>query len=386
MLASQRIASCLAEGYVVGRISGDEFVAVAPLDTAGAQRLGERIRRALCDGFSLDAGEVFVSASIGVTIAEPHAAAQPAILIQEADTAMYRSKDSGRNRITVFDSSMRERVARRVELERQLRRALADGRLTASFQPIVALPSGRVHGLEALARWEHDGQMVSPAEFISVAEESGLILPLGAFMLDEACRNLAGWRRSLPHCDNLHVAVNVSPRQMRESDIVDIVAEVLERHDLPGSALWLEITESVMMEDSVAIVGVMAGLRSLGVRLAVDDFGTGYSSLSYLKRFPVSSVKIDRSFVSGLGQHEMDSSLITAIIAMGAAIGLDPVAEGVETRDQAQQLFALGCRQAQGYLFSKAVAPAQVPATLDRLGVHGTRRPASQRRCTAVAR
>ncbi len=296
---------------------------------------------------------------------------------------MYRSKDGGRNRVTMFDSSMRDRVARRVELERRLRRALNERHFAAYFQPIVTLPSGHVHGFEALARWNEDGHMISPAEFIPVAEESGLIVPLGAFMLDEACRQLATWRRTIPGGERLCMSVNLSPRQIRESDVVDTVAETLERHHLPGDALWLEITESVMMEDSLVTAGVMTGLRMLGVRLSVDDFGTGFSSLSYLKRFPVSSVKIDRSFVSGLGGHEMNASLVAAIIAMGSALDLEAIAEGVETIEQAQHLFSLGCRQAQGYFFSKAVPANEVPATVARLGVAGgARHSAKARRCT----
>ncbi len=382
MVAAQRIASSIGQGDVVGRISGDEFIVVALHDQHAALSLGERIRRVLGDGFYLDAGEVFVSVSIGITIARPSDKALAATLIQEADTAMYRSKEAGRNRVTIFDSSMRERVARRVDLERRLRHALTERHFAAFYQPLVSLPNGQVHGFEALARWKEDGQMISPAEFIPVAEESGLIVPLGAFMLDEACRQIAKWRRTIPGGQNLYVSVNLSTRQMRESDIVDTVADALDRYNLPGAALWLEITESVMMEDSVATAGVMSGLRMLGVRLAVDDFGTGFSSLSYLKRYPVSCVKIDRSFVSGLGFHEADSSLVAAIIAMGSALDLDAVAEGVETSDQAQRLFALGCRQAQGYLFGKAVPADEVPAAIRRLGLVGAPKVTPTRRCT----
>ena len=383
VLAARRISSCLRADDVVGRISGDEFIVAVAVDEPGAISLGERIRRMLGESFYLDAGEVFVSVSIGVTLARSTDGAQAATLIQEADTAMYRSKDGGRNRVTMFNSSMRDRVARRVELERRLRRALNERHFAAYFQPIVMLPSGRVLGFEALARWNEDGQMISPAEFIPVAEESGLIVPLGAFMLDEACRQLATWRRTIPGCERMCMSVNLSPRQMRESDVVDTVAETLERYHLPGDALWLEITESVMMEDSLVTAGVMTGLRMLGVRLAVDDFGTGFSSLSYLKRFPVSSVKIDRSFVSGLGGHEMNASLVAAIIAMGSALDLEAIAEGVETIEQAQRLFSLGCQQAQGYYFSRAVPATEVPATIARLGVAGgARHPARPRRCT----
>ena len=382
VLAAERIMRCVRAGDVVGRISGDEFIVVAcGLDAPGAYGLAERIRRALSDGFYLDAGEVFISASIGVASASGADHRDAATLIREADTAMYRSKDAGRNAVTVFDLSMMERIARRVELERRLRHALNERHVCAHYQPIVALPGGRIHGFEALARWHADGQMISPAEFIPVAEESGLIVPLGAFMLDDACRQLAGWRRTIPDGDRLYVSVNLSPRQMRESDIVDCVAEALERHDLPGEVLWLEITENVMLEDSLAMTAVMVGLRTLGVRLSVDDFGTGFSSLSYLKRVPVSTVKIDRSFVSGLGHHKSDSSLVAAIIAMASALELEPIAEGVETHDQARRLVDLGCRQAQGNLFCTPVPAEQVPATVERLGLAGAPSAPRTRRC-----
>ncbi len=369
VLAARRLAEGVEGNGIVGRISGDEFIVVASLNGAEAFELGERIRVLLSRPFELDAGEVVIAGSIGISIARSGDPITAATLIQEADTAMYRSKDAGRNRVTLFDASMRERVARRVDLERRLRHALGEHQFEAHFQPLVALPSGRVQGFEALARWTDGAEQISPGEFIPVAEESGLIVPLGAFMLDEACRQLARWRRQLPGSQHLVLSVNLSPRQLREGDIVDVVAETLRRHRLPGDALWLEITESVMMEDSLTTAGALSGLRSLGVRLAVDDFGTGFSSLAYLKRFPVSCVKIDRSFVSGLGQHEADHSLVAAIIAMADALGLDTVAEGVETTEHAAQLRQLGCRRAQGFLFGRAVPAADVPELLGRLGI-----------------
>lgn len=370
--AAERIGNAVRAEDIVGRIAGDEFIVVAAgLDAPGAAGLADRVRRVLSSPFLLDTGEVFISVSIGIAMSTGTEADSPATLIREADTAMYRSKDAGRNSVTVFDASMLARIARRVELERRLRQALTANEIAAYYQPLVELPSGNVLGFEALARWEDDQRMVAPSEFIPLAEESGLVVPLGVFMLDEACRNLAHWRRTIPGGERLYVSVNLSPRQVRESDIVDTVAETLLRHDLPGEALWLEITENVMMEDSVSTAGVLVGLRSLGVRLSVDDFGTGFSSLSTLKRFPVSGVKIDRSFVSGLGHHQSDSSLVAAILAMAAALGLVTIAEGVETRDQASRLFELGCTEAQGYLFATAVPADDVPSTIARLGVAG---------------
>jgi diguanylate cyclase (GGDEF)-like protein len=387
VLVAERLVGSVRRADMVGRISGDEFVIVAgDLDEDGAHGLADRVRTALRDPFELPEGEVFVSVSIGVTIADRTHRRHASTLIQEADTAMYRSKDAGRNAVTIFDTSMRERLARRVEIERRLRRALDEDAVMAWYQPIVTMPDGHPMGLEALARWEVDGRMVSPAEFIPVAEESGLIVPLGAHVLDEACRHVAWWRRTVPGAADMYVSVNLSPRQVWASDIVDTVADSLRRHSLPGDALWLEITENVMMEDSVTTTAVMAGLRALGVRLAVDDFGTGFSSLSYLKRFPVSRVKIDRSFVSGLGEHESDSSLVSAIVAMATALDLEPVAEGVETVEQADHLVELGCVHAQGFLFGAAVPPEQVPDAIARLRPPVPRRQVRVRRCAAVPR
>lgn len=378
---AQRISSCMRPQDLVGRISGDEFIIVVEIDTDGALRLAERLRQVLGQSFQLEGGEVFATVSIGVTVTNDVRNTHAATLVQEADTAMSRSKDGGRNCVTLFDASMRESAARRVALERRLHHALKENQLDAHFQPLVILPSGRVQGFEALARWTDCGVSISPIEFIPVAEESGLIVELGAFMLEEACRHIAHWRTTVAGGERLYVSVNLSPRQLREGRIVETVADALLRHYLPGEALWLEITESVLMEDSLVTADVLAGLRRLGVRLSIDDFGTGYSSLSYLKRFPVSCVKIDREFVRDLGQDEADSQLVAAIIAMGTALDLDLLAEGVETADQAERLYTLGCRQAQGYLFSRPIAALDVPGTLDRLGIAGARRQAPPRRC-----
>jgi diguanylate cyclase (GGDEF)-like protein len=381
---ADRLTRIVREEDIVGRISGDEFVIVAAgLDSIGAHALADRVRNVLRDPFELTEGEVFVSASVGVTLADAGPEASATTLLQEADTAMYRSKEAGRNTTTLFDGSMREQVSRRVELERLLRHALDRREITLAFQPIVRAPGVDLDGFEALVRWRVGDEQISPAEFIPIAEESGLIVPLGAYVLDEACRHLAWWRTHFPAARNAEIAVNLSPRQMRAGDVVDMVAETLERHGLPGEALWLEITESVMLEDSVATTAVLSGIRALGVRLAVDDFGTGFSSLSYLKRFPVSKVKIDRSFVSGLGSHESDSSLVSAIVAMAAALGLDLVAEGVETEEQARRLLELGCAQMQGYHFARPMDADDVTTMLHERGQG--RREVRSRRCQGAS-
>jgi EAL domain-containing protein (putative c-di-GMP-specific phosphodiesterase class I) len=270
-----------------------------------------------------------------------------------------------------------------VHLERDLRSAVDAGDVRVVYQPIVSWPERRIVGFEALARWRRDDEDVAPDEFIAIAEDSGLIVPLGEFVLDEACRQLVWLREHMEGAEAAFVSVNLSPRQLRSSDVVDVVAETLERHGLSGEALYLEITEGVMMGDAIAAAAAMAGLGALGVRLSVDDFGTGFSSLAYLKRFPVDVVKIDRSFVSDLGRTSTDESLVAAIVRMSSALGLVTVAEGVETEEQALRLAALGCHQMQGYLFSPAVPVAELHHVVARLH-HSHARLASRRRCAVV--
>jgi diguanylate cyclase len=374
-VASRLRGICPTEA-VVSRQSGDEFVIAVP-DTgvADALHLAEKVRRTVRVGHRLSAGEAFVAASIGITVSRPDTTSS-VTLLQEADTAMYRAKEAGRDTVTVFDASMQAWVDHRVGLERALHQALANDEITVEYQPIHDVRTARTVGAEALARWYRESGPVSPADFIPVAEDSGMIIQIGAYVLDEACRQVSWWRRHLDGGDELYVSVNVSPRQLRSDDFVDLVAESLLRHDLPGDALWLELTERVMMEDSVSILAVMNGLRSIGVRLAVDDFGTGYSSLSYLKRFPIDRVKIDQSFVRGLGDSGSDGSLVAAIVAMATALGLQLVAEGVETEEQARVLDEVGCSVMQGYLFDRPLPPDRFVESLRR-----AQRPVRSARC-----
>lgn len=367
----RRVQSTIGLDGLVGRTSGDEFVVVVDdVDGRGAQHLADVLRTVLAEPFTTAAaGDVYIAASIGVTVAYAGENTSSAILLQEADTAMYGAKDQGRDTVVMFDHSMRESVKRRLALESRVRLAMQQGEFKAHFQPIVDLTDGGIVGFEALARWNPDDLDVTPTEFIKAAEDSGLIVPLGAFMLDEACRVLAELREVIPGTSQLTMSVNLSPRQIRDGEIVDTVAETLERHRLPGRALWLEITESVIMEDSVMTASVLAGIRALGVRLSVDDFGTGYSSLSYLKSFPVSRVKIDKSFIGGTNDLAADSRLIAAIIGMAAALELDVVAEGVETREHAELLRRLGCQKGQGHLYQSATEAALLGQVIERLGI-----------------
>ncbi len=370
---AERLSSVVRDGDLVARISGDEFVVLAVgLDTHGGSQLADRIRRTLCEPFSLAGAQVLCTASIGVSSVRPGQHTTPSLLIQEADTAMYESKNS-RNETTVFDQPMQDRATRRMEIEQLLRHETDAPKLTTAFQPIVDVELGRVVGFEALLRWDALGAPISPAEFIPIAEDSGMIVSIGAFVLDEACRQAAFWRANIETGDDLYVSVNVSARQIASPDIVDTVADCLQRHELPASALWLEITETVMTEDTAITAGAMTGLRMLGVRIALDDFGTGYSSLSGLQYLPVSRLKIDRQFISGLGTISANDKLVRCITAVAESFELDVVAEGVETREQLAALTELGCTQIPGVLFSKPVPAEDVPSVFAQLDRRGDR-------------
>ena len=376
--AAARIESVIGGDHLIARMSGDEFLVVCDhVDVTAARAIAERIRTCFDAAFDLSTGTMHTTTSIGIAIAAGDLPTDAMSLVRDADTAMYASKTAGRNTITVFNLDMRQRVERRVELERSMRASLAAGDIVAHYQPLVTLPSGQVEGFEALARWIRPRDVVHPAEFIAVAEESGLIVPLGSHILAEACRQIAEWRRTLLGAADAYVAVNLSPRQIRETDIVATVARELDRSSLPGSALRLEITEGLLMEDSVDIQNRLRALRTLGVSVSIDDFGTGYSSLAYLKRFPISTVKIDKSFVDGLDDIDADNSLVAAIIAMATALNLTTLAEGVERATQACRLFELGCRHAQGYYFARPVPATDVPAVTASLGFAQPLRPRS---------
>jgi diguanylate cyclase (GGDEF)-like protein len=360
--AGERIRAAVRPSDLVGRQSGDEFVVVAAgLDVFQAQSLAERIRLSFGEPLAIGL-EFFVTVSVGLVLSSGHESASD--LLRDADTAMYKAKDRGRNAVVVFDVAMRELLARRVSIEAELRRALTNGELDVHYQPVVAMTTGEIEGFEALARWSRDGRAVPPPEFIQVAEESGLIVPLGEYVLYEACRMLSQWRSRY---GDLSMSVNVSAGQLQTTDMVRTVADVLEAHEIPGDALWLEITETVMMHDTVDNLAILAALRDLGAKICMDDFGTGFSSLSYLQRFPIDRFKIDRSFVSDLGPDRPEA-LVRAMIAIGRELGLDIVAEGIETEEQFMTLRALGCAHGQGYLFSRPVPAVDITNLLERSG------------------
>jgi diguanylate cyclase (GGDEF)-like protein len=373
---AQRLRSHVRPTDLVTRIGGDEFMVVLGhvVSVSQALDLANRLRFCLRAPFVVNDMEFYVSASIGLAFAsgdDPEATAE--VLVRDADTAMYQAKDAGRDAVAVFDESMRTKVSERLELEHDLRNAVALRQLHLVYQPIVKLPQGPIEGVEALVRWAHPTQgVISPAKFIPLAEESGLIGEIGSWVLEEAVAQLAAWRRQSSDFDNLYVSVNLSSAQLHDDDLVQRVAEALRSVGLDGSALCLELTESVVMDDPASATEIFSELRALGIRLAIDDFGTEYSSLAYLKRFPVTSLKIDKSFVDSLGvEDNSDATLIAAVVAMAKALGITTVAEGVETPVQARRLIELGCESVQGFLYSRPVRADRLPEVVGSLWTQG---------------
>ncbi|MBK5287037.1 MAG: EAL domain-containing protein [Acidimicrobiia bacterium] len=351
---ARRLRDAMRPSDVVARFGGDEFTVLCEgLDPARAEEQAREVARRLLAAIeapiSLEGEDRKLSASLGIALATPGSTAEG--LLRDADAAMYSAKEHGKAQVEIFDDAMRSNLDARLDLESQLERALERDEFRLFLQPIVDLRSGRCTGAEALLRWQNpDRGLVTPDAFIGLAEETGLIIPIGEWALAEACRTVARWDEVGLLSPEFTMAVNLSARQVAQADLAEKVRAVIERSGPMSSRLCLEITESVLMEDSS--VEAMQALRDLGVRLSIDDFGTGYSSLGYLKRFPVDSVKIDRSFVDGLGTDSEDSAIVTAVVSLGHALGLSVVAEGVETSGQLQELLRLGCDRAQGYWFS----------------------------------
>jgi diguanylate cyclase (GGDEF)-like protein len=350
--AGKRIQECLTDRDVAARLSGDEFTVLLP-DLPTPQRAIEvaaGILRAFAVPFTLGPHEVFTTASIGIALSE--ADDSPVNLIRHADIAMYRAKARGKARYEMFDPSMDLAAIRRLQLETELRRAIDKGELRVFYQPEVEIESGQLVGMEALVRWEHPERgLISPSAFIGVAEETGLILPIGRWVLSEACRQAKEWQQKYRPDLALMVAVNLSGKHFQQATLIEEVSDVIKRTGMDPGHLILEITESVAMEGAESTIEILTKLKSLGVLLAIDDFGTGFSSLSYLKRFPVDLLKIDKSFVDGVALKGPDTAIVQAVIALGHALGLKVIAEGVETPEQVAQLRALGSELGQGFYF-----------------------------------
>jgi diguanylate cyclase (GGDEF)-like protein/PAS domain S-box-containing protein len=356
----------IGETFTVARLGGDEFTVLLDhiKDPSDAKRAAERMMKALAPPFILAGKEVFTSVSIGIALSNP-AYEQPEDILRDADTAMYRAKSLGKARYEVFDADMRASVMARLQLETDLRHALERGEFRNFYQPIVALVSGEIAGFEALLRWQHPTRgLLGPSEFIPVAEETGLIRELGWWNLREACRQISEWRAGLIAHSNLTISVNLSAKQFLQPNLVEDIRKLLVELALPPAALKLEITESTVMADHLAAVEMLQQIKSLGIRLAIDDFGTGYSSLSYLHRFPLDTLKIDRSFISVMEEDGEGMEIARSIVPMANNLRLDVVAEGVETIQQVALLKKLECKYGQGYYFSRPLSAEGIAALL----------------------
>ena len=363
---ARRLESCLRASDTAARLGGDEFILlVEGISGPGdARAVADRLAEALRAPFLVEGREVFVTASIGIALSRT--GEDPESLVRTADLAMYQAKSSGKAGYAVFEPQMHVRARRRLEIETDLRRAIDRGELRVCYQPIVRLESGAIEEVEALVRWQHPQRgLVPPSEFIPIAEETGLIVPLGRWVLDHVCRQVRDWQVAGGSAAHLMVSVNLSARQFHDPQLVQDVASILREADLSPSDLKLEITESAAMIEAEATEKVLRALKALGIQLAIDDFGTGYSSLAYLKRFPVDTLKIDRSFVDGLGEDPQDTAIVRSVVALAQALGLSVTAEGVETPVQQAQLRLLGCDHGQGYLFSRPLAADELEHLLD---------------------
>jgi diguanylate cyclase (GGDEF)-like protein/PAS domain S-box-containing protein len=372
---AERLRECLRAEDTIARLGGDEFIILLE-DLEGEQEataVASQVAQVLRPPILLDNQEIFVTTSIGIAIGTSRED-RPEVLLREADVAMYRAKAGGKDHYTVYRPEMGQLSSQRLTLEGDLRRALEREEFVLYYQPKVLVETGKIFAFEALTRWEHPERgLLHPADFIPLAEETQLIIPIGRWVLEQACCQVREWQKRYPADQPLAVNVNLSARQFYDPDLVEQVAGVLEETALDASSLVLEITEGTTMQEAVSTTATLAALRGLGVRLAIDDFGTGYSSLSYLKRFPVDVIKIDRSIVEGLGQDRADSAIVSATITLAHALGLEVVAEGVETGEEAVELQTLGCNFGQGYYWATPLPARETGALLEAASVRGWR-------------
>ncbi|MDJ0457029.1 EAL domain-containing protein [Arthrobacter sp. NQ7] len=354
-----RLTAIGRDDDTVARLAGDEFVVLCEdvPHRAAAEDIARRLLTGLERPYQIGREVYRTSASLGIALSG--AGSTAAGLLENADLAMYRAKEAGRGQYRVYDKNLRASRDHRLRTEKELRHGIDNGQLRILCQPVINLASGTMACVEALVRWAHpDRGLLTPAEFLDVAETTGLIIPLGRWMIAEACREIAAWQRNDPDTAPAHVSVNLSAVELAAPGTVDVIAQALHDAGLRAQALWVELTESSLLDANSANISTVRQLRAMGIRIALDDFGTGYSSLTNLKRFPVDVVKIDKSFVAGLGTDTEDTAIITAVVGLAHALGLATTAEGVENTAQRDHLHRLGCTHAQGYLYSP---PATIP-------------------------
>lgn len=352
----QRLSFSVRTMDTVARLGGDEFAIILEEFTSKKEllKVARRMHSILCEPFNIHGNDIIPGASIGIVPKMDEYTSAENVL-RDADIAMYRAKQQGKGMV-LFDKRMHQELVESINLEAELREVLAQNGLTLHYQPIVAVTDERLEGFEALVRWEHPLRgMIPPDRFIPLAEETGLIIDLGKWVLAEACRKLKHWQEMIAGARNLTMSVNVSIRQFKKVGLVEHVMEVLQQNELNPACLKIEVTESVIMHDAARIITELHRLRALGVQIAIDDFGTGYSSLSYLRRMPIDHLKIDRSFISGIENPEENDQIVKSIIALARSLGLSVIAEGVENREQLDRLRALNCDKAQGFMFSRPV-------------------------------
>jgi diguanylate cyclase (GGDEF)-like protein/PAS domain S-box-containing protein len=353
---ADRLSATMGPTDVVARFGGDEFTILCHNITSEetAELVAERLAEAIARPVALIEGEVFVTASVGIALSGG-ATDTPETLLRNADAAMYRAKELGRDRAELFDAREHHRAVDDLRTGNALHRAIERGELRVHYQPMLDLDHGSLVGFEALIRWEHPERgLVAPMEFVPLAEETGLIVPLGVWALEEACKQAVRWHAATRDAPPLSMSVNLSPRQLAEPALPNDVARVLHDTGIPPSALWLEITESTLMRDAESALSALGALRALGLHLAVDDFGSGYSSLAYLEQLPVEALKVDRSFTEGVGTRKDSTAIVNAIVSLARALQLTTVAEGIETGEQFRLLRGMGCDIGQGYLFGPA--------------------------------
>ncbi|MEA5508844.1 PAS domain S-box protein [Crocosphaera sp. UHCC 0190] len=361
-----RLNKCLRSDDTLARLGGDEFAILLEDigDVKDAIKIAKRIHQDLTQPFNLEAQDVFINTSIGIalSISEYQAAAE---ILRDADTAMYRAKADGKACYAIFDQKMHDHAVTRLQLETDLRKAIERKEFQLYYQPIISLKSGKLTGFEALIRWQHPQRnLVFPGHFIPIAEETGLIIPMGEWILEEACQQLKTWQTQFPEFPDLKVSVNLSSKQLRYTNLIDTLDRILEKTQLESHFLKVEITESLLMENIQAATEILLQIKRRRIEICLDDFGTGYSSLSYLHRFPVNTLKIDRSFVMRMEKNNENSEIIRAIISLAHILDMEIIAEGVETASQLAQLKQLGCEQGQGYFFAKPLPKDQVEVLL----------------------